>query len=247
MISTLLFILLISFVASLVRSTLGFGESLVAVPLLLFFLPTTTAVPLATLYSITVAIVVVIQDYTKIHFYSAKWLVLYACLGIPLGLLILVYTHENIIKIGLGILIALYSLYALKKSSLKIKKKNHRAALFLCGFLSGVLGGAYSLNGPPLVVYGNISNWSPEKFRATLQAYFLPASLLGLAGYVLKGLVDNEVRVYFAWSLLSVIPAIFLGRYLNRKINPKSFARYTYIGLFFVGFILVVNSLLNGI
>lgn len=240
---TILLVLLIAFVASLVRSTLGFGESLVAVPLLLFFLPTTTAVPLATLYSITVAIVVVIQDYSKIHFHSAKWLVLYAVLGIPLGLLILVYTDEHLIKIGLGLLIALYSLYALRKPLLEIKRKKPRMILFLCGFLSGVLGGAYSLNGPPLVIYGNIRRWHPEKFRATLQAYFLPASLLGLTGYVIKDLVDHEVRTYFAWSLLGIVPAIFLGRYLNRKINPKLFVKYTYIGLFLVGFILVINSL----
>lgn len=36
---TIIFILIISFIASLVRSTLGFGESLIAVPLFLLFLP----------------------------------------------------------------------------------------------------------------------------------------------------------------------------------------------------------------
>lgn len=83
---TVLFILIISFIASLVRSTLGFGEALIAVPFFLLFLPVDVAVPLAVMLSIVIALVVVIQDHKKIHFHSAKWLILYAILGLPLGI-----------------------------------------------------------------------------------------------------------------------------------------------------------------
>ena len=53
-----------------------FGEALIAVPLLAFFIPVKEAVPLACLVSITVAAIVVIQDWRKIHFGSVGWLVL---------------------------------------------------------------------------------------------------------------------------------------------------------------------------
>jgi uncharacterized membrane protein YfcA len=69
-----LYILIISFFATLVRSTLGFGESLVAVPLFSIVIPIETAVPLSVLISVLVALVVVIQDHKQIHLYSAKWL-----------------------------------------------------------------------------------------------------------------------------------------------------------------------------
>ncbi|WP_205943230.1 hypothetical protein [Pedobacter frigoris] len=55
--------------ATLLRSTFGFGESLVAVPL---FIPLNIAVPLSVLISILVALVVVVQDHRQIHFNSAK-------------------------------------------------------------------------------------------------------------------------------------------------------------------------------
>src|ERR1041384_5395771 len=51
------------------------------------------------------------------------------------------------------------------------------------------LGGAYGVNGPPLVVYGNMRQWSAGHFRATLQAYFLPVSLIGVLGYAIQGLL----------------------------------------------------------
>jgi len=241
----IVFILFISFIASLVRSTLGFGESLIAVPLFLFILPVNVAVPLSVMLSIIIALIIVIQDHSKIHFNSAKWLIIYAIPGIPLGVLILVYGNETFVKTGLGFLIVLYSLYSLfGKSSLRLQKDS-KFWLFICGFLSGVFGGAYGLNGPPLVVYGNLRKWSAKHFRATLQAYFLPASLIGFTGYFLKGLVTVEVNHYFLISLTTAIPAIFLGRYLNHKLNDQSFFKYVYWGLTIIGLILMISAIFS--
>ncbi|SDD63679.1 sulfite exporter TauE/SafE family protein [Niabella drilacis] len=236
----IIFILVISFIAALVRSTLGFGESLVAVPLFLLFLPATIAVPLSVMLSIVIALIIVIQDHRKIHFYSAKWLIFYAIPGIPLGLLILVYGNELLVKTALGLLIICYALYTLTAKATKNLKDDNQWWLFACGFLSGVFGGAYGLNGPPLVVYGNLRNWSAPHFRATLQAYFLPVSLLGFIGYVVKGLVTAEVNYYFLVALTTSIPAIFLGRWLNRKLNSRSFLRYVLYGLMIIGIILIL-------
>lgn len=145
-------ILAILFIATLVRSTFGFGESLIAVPLLIFFIPIEIAVPLSVLTSILIAAIVVLQDRENIHFNSAKWLILFGVLGIPIGLWLLVYGNEKPIKSGLGILIILYSIYSLlSKSNFKLETDN-KVWLFICGFLSGVFGGAYGLNGPPLVI-----------------------------------------------------------------------------------------------
>jgi uncharacterized membrane protein YfcA len=242
---TIILILGISFIASLVRSTLGFGDSLLAVPLFLFFLPVGVAVPLSVMISITIALVIVIQDHSNIHFKSAKWLIIYAAPGIPLGLFILIYGNETFAKMGLGFLIIIYSLFSLFGKSTFTLQQDNKLWLFICGFLSGILGGAYGLNGPPLVVYGNLRNWTAKHFRATLQAYFLPASLIGFTGYYIKGLVTSEVNQYFLISLITAIPAIFLGRYLNHKLNNQSFFNYVYWALIIIGIILIIVSIKN--
>lgn len=240
---TTILILAISFFASLVRSTLGFGESLIAVPLFLLFLPIEVAVPLSVMLSIVIALIIIIQDHTKIHFQSAKWLILYALPGIPVGLVILIYGNETFVKIILGLLMIIYSLYSLYNKNTKTLKEDSKLWLCICGFLSGVFGGAYGLNGPPLIVYGNLRKWPAEHFRATLQAYFLPASFLGAMGYFAKGLITTGVSHYFLISLIVVIPAVFLGRYLNRQLNDGSFFKYIYWSLAGLGIILMLNSL----
>lgn len=233
----------ICFVATLIRSTFGFGEALVAVPLLLLYLPITIAVPLAVMLSVIVALVVVVQDHQQIHFNSAKWLILFALPGIPLGLAILLYVNALWVKLGLGLLMIGYSLYSLfARNSLRLKTDNW-FWLFTCGLLSGILGGAYGINGPPLVVYGNMRQWSAKHFRATLQAYFLPVSIIGLVGYALKGLINITVLKYFLFALPAVIPAIFLGRYLNRRLKDNTFFKYVYCGLISIGVFLIINSL----
>lgn len=238
----LAYIFIISFLATLMRSTFGFGEALVSVPLFSLFIPIDVAVPLAVMLSILVALVVVIQDHHQIHFNSAKWLIIFALLGIPLGILILIYGNAHWVKIGLGILIIAYSLYALIGRNSLVLKHGNKYWLFICGFLSGILGGAYGINGPPLVLYGNMRKWSAQHFRATLQAYFLPASFIGVLGYAVKGLVTLTLLKYFLISLPAAIPAIYLGRYLNRKLKSDSFFKYVYCLLIGIGMLLIFNS-----
>jgi hypothetical protein len=238
-------VIVISFIATLVRSTFGFGESLVAVPLFVLFIPLDIAVPLSVLISILVAAVVVVQDHREIHIQPAKWLILYAFLGIPFGLMILIYGNAYWVKIALGVLIMGYSAYTLLVRGKLVLEHDSRGWLFACGFLSGILGGAYGLNGPPLVVYGNMRKWSPQHFRATLQAYFLPASLAGVLGYVVKGLLGWTVMKYFVICLPVVVPAIFLGRWINRKLHGAAFFKYVYVGLLCIGGLLILFTVLG--
>lgn len=91
-------VLAVVFVATLIRSAFGFGEALIAVPLLALFLPLKVAAPVAVLVSITIAAVVVAQDWRKIHVRSTGWLVGATLFGIPLGLLLLTSTHQQAVK-----------------------------------------------------------------------------------------------------------------------------------------------------
>lgn len=238
------YILAIIFIATLVRSTFGFGESLIAVPLLILLIPIEIAVPLSVLISILIAAFVVVQDRKQIHFNSAKWLIIFAALGIPIGLVLLIYGNENLTKLVLGILIILYSVYSLtSKGSFRLETDN-KFWLFFCGFFSGILGGAYGLNGPPLVIYGNMRNWTAKHFRATLQAYFLPASIIGMISYWYQGLWVSTVTHYFLLSIPVIIPAILLGRYFNHQLKDGTFLKYIYFGLIGVGILLLSQSLI---
>jgi len=228
------------FLATLVRSALGFGEALVAVPLLAFVLPVQVAAPVAVLVSITVSTVVVAQDWRHIHVGSAIWLVSSTLLGIPLGLVVIHHVPEPVVKGALGVLVCGFAAFALLGRTIYELTNDRLAWLF--GVTAGVLGGAYGMNGPPLVVYGTLRRWSPERFRATLQGYFLPASLLGMIGYWAAGLWTPRVSRYYLLSLPTVLLAIPLGRVVNRRLDAYRFLVYVHAGLLASGAGLVLQA-----
>lgn len=206
-------------------------------------MPLTVAAPLAVLLSATIAAVVVAQDWKHIHLRSAAGLVLATVFGIPLGLLVLTNAHQELVKAGLGILIVLFAGFSLVARNALRLEHEHRGLLLVSGFLAGILGGAYGMNGPPLVVYGSLRRWSPQHFRATLQAYFLPASVLGMMGYWSAGLWTRTVTHAYMLSLPVMLPAVLLGRTVNRRFSGAAFLQYVYIGLILIGGIFIAEAL----
>lgn len=240
---TTLQILFVIFFATIIRSTFGFGEGLIAVPLLALFIPVDVAAPVVVLLSITIAAVVVVQDWRKIHLRSTAWLLLPTFAGIPVGILLLTSAHQLLVKAVLAIIIILFSGYLLfGKRTLTLEHDSHSWMLG-CGFLAGILGGAYGMNGPPLVIYGTMRRWSPQHFRATLQGYFLPASIVAMAGYALSGLWSKTVTHDYLLSLPAAIPAIFLGRWLNHRLRGDAFLKYVHIGLICLGALLLAQAI----
>ncbi|HWE96944.1 MAG TPA: sulfite exporter TauE/SafE family protein [Tepidisphaeraceae bacterium] len=240
---TTLYVLAVIFIATLIRSTLGFGEALVAVPLLALRIPIVVAAPLAVLVSVLVAGIIVVQDWRKIEMRSAAWLIVSALFGIPLGLILLARANDHVVKMILGLVIMAFSIYSLTAGMKVYLEEDHLLWLLGSGFCSGVLGGAYGMNGPPLAIYGAMRRWSPQHFRATLQGYFLPASLVGLVGYAAMGLWVPAVTRYFLLSLPGALVAILIGRALNHRLRGDGFFRFVHAGLVVIGGVLVAQAI----
>ncbi len=238
-----IYVVLVVFVATLIRSSLGFGEALVAVPLLALGIPVQVAAPLAVLVSVTIAAMVIAQDWRSIHLRSAGWLVLATLAGIPIGLWLLVRADPRLVKGALAVALVSFATYSLRRRPAWHLTRESLPWMLGCGFIAGVFGGAYGMNGPPLAVYGSMRRWSAAHFRATLQAYFLPASVIGMVGYWLAGLWVPLVTRYYVISLPVTVVATLLGRVIHRRMQERNFLRYVYGGLLAIGVVLLIQSL----
>jgi len=187
--------------------------------------------------------VVIVHDWNKIHFRSATGLVLASLPGLPLGMFLLTHGHPALVKPILGMLIIAFSLWSLTARRAPDIHAGGWRLLAACGFCAGILGGAYAMNGPPLIVYGALRRWPAQQFRATLQAYFLPAGLLVSLGYWISGLWVPEVFRLYLLSLPVLIPAMVLGTIINRRLHGDVFLRVVYVGLVVIGAILVVKGI----
>jgi uncharacterized protein len=127
------------FLATVVRSALGFGEALVAVQLLALLISVETAVPLAVLVSVVVAAAVVLRDWRHVQLGSVGRLVIATLVGTPIGLVLLTRAPEAAVKAGLAVVIIAFSAYSLWTRGAARLRSDRSAWGF--GLAAGVLGG----------------------------------------------------------------------------------------------------------
>lgn len=229
-------IMMVLALASFVASTFGFGVALVAMPILAIMIDMQTGAPLVALVIMTVVVGVLLRSWKQVQFGSVWRLVVASVVGVPIGLLLLKGASDQAMKGSLAAIIIVFSAYCLFGAR-RIRLPTDRSS-YAFGVLSGVLGGAYTIPGPPVIVYGLLRNWAPETFRATMLAYFLPSTALMLVGHYAAGLWTEKVLRLFALSLPGIVVGIALGSYANRFINPAKFERLTHLMLIVIGFAL---------
>jgi uncharacterized membrane protein YfcA len=237
------YVVLVMFVAMLVQSALGFGAGMIGISLLALRLPVNIAAPLVTLLSITVALLIVVQDHVHVQFRSVGVLFVSSLFGMPLGLLLLKYGEPYVVKLGLAIVLIAFATWALTGGARLKLNSDSWIWLGVCGFCAGLLGEGYGMSGPPLLIYGAMRRWSARHFRATTQGFFLPACAMMVVGYWFGGLLISKVTTYYLWTLPGALLAVCIGRHVNRRLEKHSFHQYLYVAVLGIGAGLLIQSL----
>lgn len=226
------------FLGAFIRSALGFGDALVAMPVLALVIGLQTATPLVQMISTTIAVAILISDWRRVEIATTRHLIIATLMGIPVGIVLLRFAPETYGQKILGVLLVAFGSYRLFTPALTQLKSRRWAYLF--GFAAGILGGWFNTNGPPIVAYGAMRRWSAERFRATMQGYFLPTGLLILAGHAVSGLWTRQVFRLYALAAPFVLVGVFLGGKLNKYLAGRGFDRAVYLALIMMGVFLLL-------
>jgi uncharacterized membrane protein YfcA len=226
-------IIFIIFLSTLVRSTFGFGNALIAMPLLAFVIGVKGATPLVALVGLVISLIMLLREWRALVWKDTLVLLISSLAGLPLGIYLLTAFPESVVRTILGLILICFGFYNLLGIRLPVLKSPVLAVPF--GFLAGILGGAYNANGPPVVIYGVMRGWKKEAFRASLQGFFFVSSLMIVAGHALSGFWSRQTLITFFVSIPAVILAIFLGERIAKKITQENFNRVIYIFLILMG------------
>jgi uncharacterized membrane protein YfcA len=235
-------VLIIIFFSSLYRATFGFGDALIAMPLLALLINIKIATPIVAFMGFTVSIFILLGNRQNQNFKKIWQLVVFSIIGIPIGLLFLKGINENIVKIVLALILIFYSLFSLTYPKLYLKTNK---SAFAFGIVSGVLGGAYNTNGPPIIMYGTLRKWTPEEFRLLLQGVFLPTNMFIIIGHGFAGLWTGEVVQLLLYVIPIVMVATIIGNILNKKIPAEKFEKLIYYFLIGIGVILLIQAVVK--
>ncbi len=218
---TTLILVTIVFFAAFEQTIAGFGFSLIVMPLATLLLGLKIAAPLIALAGLTLYTVNLIRYHQSINTGEAIRLAAAAALGVPVGIWGLVNLEESLIKGILGFVLVAYALYSfLLPTASRIFSQRW---VYLAGFVTGCLGGAYNTPGPPLVVYGSLRQWQRDEFRAVLQLlFFLTGLLAALSHYLTQHLTSNILWLY-GFTAPALMLGIIIGSLIDRRINRDAF------------------------
>lgn len=237
--TSLILIGIIFFLSTFARTTLGFGDALIAMPLLALFVPMTLASPVVALASALNAFLILAREWKSLEVRQAGWLIAIALSGIPLGAWLLHEGDDRVLKFLLGIVVLIFAVWSLQNPAVPELKSAWWNVPF--GLSAGFLGGAYNTAGPPLVIYAALKRWPPDVFRVILQAYFLPSGLLIVALHGWNGRITTDVLKTFGLILPTLALGFLAGHHMADRIPEDRFRKTVYVVLLFLGTLLVVT------
>ena len=241
---TIIIIIILAVLAGgLVKGTLGFGMPMVALPIIAFIIPPTTAM-------ILLCAPIFLTNFLQIKFRqgvsSYRFLPMFLSLiiGLIIGARLILEIDVNTITQIISFSIIFAAL--VKCFGIKIKNinKNHENTITsLIGFGSGILGGLSTFYGPPMLAYLVAVDLPKEKFVRTVSTMYFIGSFPLYGSLIYYGFATEEDLIF---SLILIIPAFIaqqVGTKIRDKFNQKQFRICILITLIILGFSLLVKTL----
>jgi uncharacterized protein len=216
--------LLFVFLAAVVRGYSGFGFSLLAITGLSLVLPPATVVPSLYMLEIAASAHLVPAVWKDIHWRSI-WPLLAGCLiGTPIGVWFLSHLPTPPMQIALGVVMLASAFMLLRGFTLRSMPGT--AATVATGTVSGLLNGAFSTAGPPVILFYFSSPAGAIAGRASMIAYFFGTDVIGMPLLAHAGLITWDTFIRALLFLPPLMAGIWLGARSFRRADPARFRQY---------------------
>lgn len=209
--------------ASFTQGFNGFGFQLVSLSLLSVLIDLKHAIPLCALFGFVINIYLIFHLKEHIKFFELKKLITGSIIGIPIGVFFLAEAEPGLIKLILGIVLIIFVLMSLtnivKSSGINVRWG------YVFGLFSGLLGGAFNTNGPPVLIYFYLQGWDKIKLKASITGFFLVSTILIISSHAVLGLTTKAVLSDFLKFLPFVLAGQFMGVIMFGKIYSELYRK----------------------
>ncbi len=219
----------------------GFGYSLFSLPLLVLIMPAPSAVPMLSATSIFLNLLVFYRERRSLRLRWILPLLISGVAGLPMGIWLLKTMDQGTLKIIIGFLVVLSA--AVYLSGFRMKLRHERWAMIPVGITSGVLNGATTFSGPPVILFFTNQGIGKSEFRAGLAFYFLILNLIAVPAFIAGDLLSGEVAVRTVKLFPAVVAGALSGVGLSERISQELFGRVALWVLALLGVFSVLSAL----
>lgn len=245
-ITNILLLALILVLAHMVETTLGFGDTIIALAFGLFLFPLEELLPALVALAILQSTWLVIRWHRQVNWRLLLVTILpLAALGMIAGILIRNYANETMLIIVLGVFIMLVS--AVELIGLYIRKSaagplpRYLAVPVIVG--GGIFHGLFATGGPLIVYYAGREIREPQAFLGTLAVLWLILNVVLYTTMWLAGSANLQSLQLAAVVLPGFIAGVAIGSFI--KVKELTFKTLTWSVLFIVGMIQLIRVLIG--
>jgi uncharacterized membrane protein YfcA len=229
-----------TFAASLVAGLAGFAFGLVGAAIWLYILTPLQTATLIIWYGLIVQGYAVWKLRHAIHWQRISPLVIGAAVGVPLGVFVLSTASPRALRIGVGIVLVLYSSYGLLRPTLKISGGGLVADVVV-GVVNGALGGATGFAGIVATIWSQLRGWPKDQQRAVFQPVGVATFAMSAAWLGGQGVISGHMLWLFALGLPVLLLGTWVGMKFYGKLDERQFRKLVLILLLVSGVVLLVR------
>lgn len=160
-------------------------------------------------------------------------------LGIPAGTALLTSVDPNTIRVSIGVLLLVYSLYSLIRPDFKPIRKNV-AADFGVGIANGLISGLTGLGGVAVTVWCQLRGGQKDALRAIFQPVLFVTFVMTTISFAAAGAFTLETLKLYGLALPALIAGIWSGFGLYGKLDDGAFRKVILVLLLASGVALIV-------
>jgi hypothetical protein len=223
-VGTVAAVLGIVLVATVLQTVVGFGDALLAVPLLTFVVPFKSAVVIVLLIGTVTTVWLLVRFWSQVDWRTTRLLAAGTVVGLPIGVMILSVASAIALRLTLGVVVCIAATWIIVSSRwLNRPAASGTFRTVALGVASGVLSTSLATNGPPLVYELRRTGLADDPFRATISAAFMVSNGIGLPLVAAAGLISVFDIELAAASLLSCAVGVALGSWIGAQMRTTHF------------------------
>lgn len=210
-------------VAGIFRGFSGFGTGMILVPCLSLIYEPVVAVVTVVLLELIPAVQLFKASLAKCHWQTVVPMALTSSITVPLGAHLLITVDANTLRVLIAIMVFLTVI--ILSSGWRYKGETGIKTSAMAGLSSGVITGATSLGGLPVILYYLSSQLTTQVARASMIIFLLMTTVVTLVIYANQGIITSDIVLRSAWLAPAFIVAIWIGGSLFGKVSESLFRK----------------------
>jgi len=234
----------IAFLGAFAQGVTGFGSALVAMPLLALIIGVRDAAALVALISLAVNVALLLPARHALPWRLVGPLLAGSVAGVPVGVLFLAGADPRLARALLGATLVAISAALLieRRPDAGTAGSSSAGSALAVGAIAGLIGGAFTTNGPVIALYAAGRGWGKRETHAAMQLYFFVSGIAIVALHGAGGITSRRVLLTALYSLPFLGAGSLAGWAVHRRVDEGRYRLLLRLSLLAAGAALLVTA-----